>query len=244
MSEGQAQEGNGVRPPLREEPDWPPFAVEPRCDWHEMVAEEEAERAAAEEMRQRAVDAAMRRAERRNDEEEADVLLHAAAARERERAAEEMRQPTADAAMCRAERRAAGVQDDAVMQVDSEPEGSESAFSGVELSDGGAVEWIEGERAPESDEGPGPFVVVQEHRVEWVVGLRQPRVELHPDDDENWDSDGEATGAESRPVEIPMFRPAPERIARVAADAPPRQSRSARHRACRYNPNRHLERED
>ena len=32
-----------MRPPPREEPDWPPFPVELRREWHEMVAEEEQE---------------------------------------------------------------------------------------------------------------------------------------------------------------------------------------------------------
>ena len=85
MSQGGTSEENGVRPPPREELDGPPFPVEPRRDWHEMVVEEERERAAAEEMRQRAADAVLRRAERRRLVEEASVLLHAAATRERER---------------------------------------------------------------------------------------------------------------------------------------------------------------
>ena len=64
-------------------------------------------------------------------------------------------------------------------------------------------------------------------------------------DDDNWDSDREGADAEFRPIDIPMFRPAAEQVARIAADAPPpRQSRSARRGARRYNPNRHLERED
>ena len=43
MSKGQALGGNGVRPPPREEPDWPPSPMESRREWHEMVAEEEQE---------------------------------------------------------------------------------------------------------------------------------------------------------------------------------------------------------
>ena len=61
----------------------PPFPVEPRHDWHEMLVEEERERAAAEEMPQRAADAAKRCAERSSSDENASVLLHAVAARER-----------------------------------------------------------------------------------------------------------------------------------------------------------------
>ena len=48
---------------------------------------------------------------------------------------------------------------------------------------------------------------------------------------------------EWRPREIPMYRPQGA-AAREVVVAPPRASRSARRRARRYNPNRHLERED
>ena len=34
---------NGERPSPREEAGWPPFPMEPRREWHEMVAEEEQE---------------------------------------------------------------------------------------------------------------------------------------------------------------------------------------------------------
>ena len=61
-------------------------------------------------------------------------------------------------------------------------------------------------------------------------------------DDENWDEE-EIRDVEWRPREIPMYRPQ-EAEGREVAAAPPRASSSARRRARRYNPNRHLEHED
>ena len=89
--------------------------------------------------------------------------------------------------------------------------------------------------------------------MEWVVGLRQPIVERPPsagghevvardEEEDDW-NDEEMRGVEWRPREIPMYRPQGA-AAREVAGAPPRASSSARRRARRYNPNRHLERED
>ena len=212
----------------------------------------------AEERRQRAADAALRRLARRDSEEEASAPLQAEE-REREDAvkAEELRRRAADAAMRRAERLAAGGDAYEVVEVDATSEqslaDSISEFSGVEISSDDANKWLLDESDLEPAEAPGACVVVQEHRVEWVVGLRQPIVERPPsagghevvardDDDDDW-NDEEMRGVERRTREIPMYRPQ-EAAAREVAVTPPSASRSARRRARRYNPNRHLERED
>ena len=82
-----------------------------------------------------------------------------------------MRQRTADAPMRRAERLAASAQECALVEVDGKLEGSVSGFSGVELSDDGAVEWMDGESIRKPAELPAPAVVMQEHRVMggWAV---------------------------------------------------------------------------
>ena len=123
-------------------------------------------------------------------------------------------------------------------------------------SEGGSDEWLHDASVLEGVEVPGPGIIaIREHRVDWVVGLYEPRLERPPsageqnlmaegDENENWDSDAGEREMEFRPIEIPMFQPtgAP---AHEAANAPlPCLSRSARRRARRYNPNRHFERED
>ena len=212
----------------------------------------EAREREVEEMRRRAVEAAARRSEGRVRAEEASALIRAAAVRDREREAEEMRQRAAGAAMRRAERLAAGENVCAALEAAGDEPRSPSEFSGVELSDDGSNDdWMVDESALGPVEAPGPLVVVEERRVEWVIGVHQPRVETPPRadeqvvvavEDENWD-DQDVRDVEWRPREIPMFRPRGGE-AREEAVAPPRLSRSARRRARRYNPRRHLEHGD
>ena len=130
-----------------------------------------------------------------------------------------MRQRAADAAMRRAERRAerlaAGGDAYEVVEVDATSEQS-LADSASGLASDDANEWLLDESVLEHAEAPGPCVVRQEHRVEWVVGLRQPIVERPPSaggrevvargDDVNWDEE-EMRDVEWRPREIPMYRP-------------------------------------
>ena len=47
-------------------------------------------------------------------------------------------------------------------------------FSGEEPSDEDANEWLCDEAVLESMEVPEPSILLQERRVEWVVGLHQP----------------------------------------------------------------------
>ena len=115
---------NGERPSSREEAGWPPFPVEPRRDWHEMVVEEEREgssRGDAPASGGRS-DAPCREASRRRGGERSAPRRSQRGERERE--AEEMRQRAADAAMRRAERLAAGGDVYEVVEVDATGEQS------------------------------------------------------------------------------------------------------------------------
>ena len=116
----------------------------------------------------------------------------------------------------------------------------------MEPSDEDANEWLCDEAALESMEVPEPSILLQERRVELVVGLHQlsyqPRAEGPPCmaerdlvarediDDENWDEE-EMRDVQWRPREIPMFQPQGAAVREIAV-------------ALLYNPNRHLEHED
>ena len=65
------------------------------------------------------------------------------------------------------------------MEVDATGEQS-LADSVSALASDDANEWLLDKSVLEHAEAPGPCVVTQEHRVEWVIGLRQPLVERPP----------------------------------------------------------------
>ena len=102
--------------------------------------------------------------------------------------------------MRRAERLVAGGDAYEVVEVDTTGEQS-LADSASGLASDDANEWLLDESVLEHAEAPGPCVVRQEHRVEWVIGLRQPIVERPPsagehevvardeEEDENWDEE-------------------------------------------------------
>ena len=136
-----------------------------------------------------------------------------------------MRRRAADAAMRRAERLAAGGDAYEVVEVDATGEQS-LADSTSELASDDANEWLLDESVLEHAEAPGPCVVMQEHRVEWVVGLRQPIVERPPsagghevvarDDEDDW-NDEEMRDVEWRPGRSPCTGPRKRRRGRWRA---------------------------